>query len=372
MPYARPTLTALQASVASDIAAQLPGGDALLRYSNLGITGRAQATLASLHYGYIDWIAKQAVPFTCTDEFLQGWAALKNVFLMPAQSATGSVMFTGQPGTAIPSGVAVSRGDGVSYTTTAPAVIGAGNTVVVPAVANPDPTGLTGAYGNTAAGTAMTLAQSIPGVQSNGVASTAFGGGLDLESNDSLRSRMLVAYQQPPQGGSKSDFETWAKQTPGVTRAWCAPNGFGPGTVVVYVMMDVTQAAYGGFPQGSNGVAALEPRGIAATGDPLTVANYLFSLQPGVGLVYVAAPIARPVNLAITGLPAALQAAASAAVQGVLQAQGVPGGTLPFGSIWSAVANVAAGNYFTITPATDVVCSTGQLPVPGAITYPGS
>jgi len=56
-------------------------------------------------------------------------------------------------------------------------------------------------------------------------------------------------------------------------------------------------------------------------------------------------------------------------VQGVLQAQGAPGGTLPFGSIWSAVANVASGNYFTISPATDVVCAIGQLPVSGVITY---
>jgi uncharacterized phage protein gp47/JayE len=370
MPYTRPTLTALQSSVASDIAAQLSGADALLRFSNLGITGRAQAGLANLHYGYLDWIATQAVPFTSTDEFLEGWAALKGVFRLPARPASGSITFTGVAGTVIPSGAGVVRSDGSAYTTTEAATIGVGGTVTVTATANPDPTGLTGAFGNTVQGAVMTLSQSIAGVQSNGIASAEFKGGLDLESNDSLRSRMLTAYQQPPQGGGNSDYEAWAKQAPGVTRAWCVPNGFGPGTVVIYAMKDVVQAAFGGFPQGTNGVAAAEPRGIAATGDQLGVADYLFGLQATVGLVYVAAPIPHPVDLAVQGLPAGLQAAASAAVQGVLRAQGVPGGTLPFGNIWSAIANVAAGNYFTVTPATDIICSTGQLPVLGALTFP--
>jgi uncharacterized phage protein gp47/JayE len=370
MPYARPTLTALQNTVASDIAANLSGADALLRFSNLGITGRAQAGLANLHYGYLDWIAKQAVPFTCTDEFLEGWAALKGVFRQPAQSAAGAVTFSGNPGAPIAAGASVVRSDGVAFVTTAAAAIGAGGSALVSVAAVPDPAGLTGAFGNTPVGAAMTLSQSVAGVQSNGAVSTEIKGGADIEGNDSLRSRMLATYQQPPQVGGKNDYETWAKQAPGVSRAWCAPNGFGVGTVVVYVMFDGLRAASGGFPQGTNGVASSEPRGIAGTGDQLAVANYLATMQAAIGLVYVAAPIPRPVDLAIQGLPAGLQAAATAAVQGLLQTQGVPGGTLPFGSIWSAISNVAAGNYFTVTPTTDVACTTGQLPVPGNITFP--
>ena len=205
MPFSRPSLTALQGLVAGDIAAEVGGADALLRFSNLGITGRAQAGLANLHYGYLDWIAKQAVPFTCTDEFLEGWAALKGVFREPAASANGSITFNGAAGASIPSGAGVVRSDGTAFTTTSAATIGSDGTATVSATANTDPTGLTGAFGNTAAGVTMTLAQSIAGVQSNGLVSTAFAGGQDIESNDSLRSRMLVAYQQPIPGGS-----TWA------------------------------------------------------------------------------------------------------------------------------------------------------------------
>lgn len=383
MPFARPTLTTLQNNVASDIAAALsvlqsspvsgltapPSAGTLLRFSNLSVTGRAQAGLSNLHYGYLDWIAKQAVPFTCTDEFLEGWAALKGVYRNPAVSASGSLTFVGQVGTPLPIGTAVVRSDGVGFTTTSAGVVLAAGTVTVTASANADTTGLTGAFGNTVLGTLMTLSKSIAGIQSNGSVSSAFAGGADLELNDSLRSRMLLAYQSPPLGGAQSDYVTLAKQAPGVTRAWCSPNGFGAGTVVMYFMMDTTRAAFNGFPQGTNGVATADPRGLAAVGDQLVVANYMYGSQAVVGLVYAVAPASQACNFAIQGLPASLQASASSAIAGVLLAQGSPGGTVSFGSIWSAVASVAAGGYFGLTPSTDVVCATGYLPVLGAVVY---
>ena len=383
MPFARPTLTTLQNNVASDIAAALsvlqsspvsgltapPSAGTLLRFSNLSVTGRAQAGLSNLHYGYLDWIAKQAVPFTCTDEFLEGWAALKGVYRNPAVSASGSLTFVGQVGTPLPIGTAVVRSDGVGFTTTSAGVVLAAGTVTVTATANVDTTGLTGAFGNTVLGTLMTLSKSISGIQSNGSVSSAFAGGADLESNDSLRSRMLATYQAPPQGGAQSDYVTLAMQAPGVTRAWCSPNGFGVGTVVMYLMMDVTRSAFSGFPQGLSGAATAETRSAPATGDLLTVANFMYTSQPAVGLLYAVAPAPQACNFSIQGLAAALQPAATAAISGVLQAQGSPGGTVPFGSVWAAVASAAAGSYFALTPSTDVVCATGHLPVLGTVTY---
>ncbi|SDH06339.1 MULTISPECIES: baseplate J/gp47 family protein [unclassified Duganella] len=371
MPFTRPTLTALQALVAADIAAEVGGADALLRFSSLGATGRAQAGLANLHYGYLDWIAKQAVPFTCTDEFLEGWAALKSVLRQPAQAAAGQVKFLGAAGAPIPLGAGVVRSDGTPFVTTAAAVLGVDGTAVIPVAAVPDPTGLTGAFGNTAKGATMTLAQSIAGVQSNGVVDAEMKGGADLESNDSLRSRMLIAYQQAPQGGGRTDYESWAKGAPGVTRAWCKANGFGLGTVVIFVMMDELRAASNGFPIGADGVAAAEPRGVVAAGDQLAVADHVFALQAAVGLVYIAAPAPFLVDLQIAGLPVALLDSVKAAVSDVLTVQGAPGGTISFGAIWSAIANVAAGNFFTPSPVTDIVCPAGHLPVLGQITFVG-
>jgi uncharacterized phage protein gp47/JayE len=370
MPYPRPTLTDLRNQVAQDITAALPGADALLRFSNLKITGDAQAFLAHLHYGYLDWIARQAVPFTATDEFLEGWAALKGVFRVPATSAAGGVTFTGATGSIIPAGAALVRGDGATFTVQTGATIGSGGTAAVTAIANADPTGLAGAFGNTAAGAVMTLGQAIAGVQSNGVVSTAFVGGADIETDDSLRSRMLAAYQSPPEGGDQGDYVNWARSVSGITRAWCKPNGFGAGTVVVYIMLDASRAAFNGFPQGSGGVAAGESRAATATGDQLTVANYILPIQPVTALVYVIAPTANPVAFTIKGIPSAAQSLIAAAINGVFLRDGSPGGAVPVAHIWSAIAAVSGvDDFIIVSPAADIANPAGALPTVGAITY---
>lgn len=379
MPYARPTLSDLRNQVAQDIAAGLVGSDPLLRFSSLNITGTAQANLANLHYGYLDWISLQAVPFTSTGEFLEGWAALKNVFRKPATQAgsvvPGKITFNGVPGTDIPLGTPLTRGDGVGYTSTADAVVAGGGTAVVSAIANADPTGLTGAFGNCPVNTLMTLGQAIVGVQSNGTVTTAFTGGADIEKDDSLLSRMLQAYQNVPQGGATNDYVTWALKVNGITRAWCNGNGFGAGTVVLYVMLDQTEAAHNGFPQGVNGVAAAEARpATVATGDQLVVANYIFPLQPVTALVYVCAPIAAAQNFTISGIAGAstaTKAAIAAAIAGVFVQYGTAlGGTVDLSYIESAVAAISGTAGFVLTvPTGNITTAVGYLPTVGTINY---
>lgn len=379
MPYARPTLSDLKSQVAQDIAAGLLGSDPLLRFSNLNITGNAQANLSNLHYGYLDWISLQAVPFTSTGEFLEAWAALKNVFREAAiQSGSlvpGQISFIGQPGTDIPAGTPLTRGDGVGYTSTADAVVGGGGIAVVSAVANADPTGQTGAFGNCLVGTLVTLGQAIAGVQSNGTVTTAFTGGADIEQDDSLLSRMLQAYQNAPQGGASNDYVTWALKVNGITRAWCNGNGFGAGTIVLYVMLDIVESAFNGFPQGVSGVATAETRpATTATGDQLVVANYIYPLQPVTALVYVYAPTAAPQNFTISGLASAstaTKAAIAAAIAGVFVQYGTPlGGTVDLSYIESAIAAIAGTAGFVITiPTGNIATAVGSLPTVGTIAY---
>lgn len=372
MPFARPLLTDLQTQVASDIASSVPGSDPLLRVANLRITGNVQAGLAHLHYGYLDWIAKQAVPWTATDEYLEAWGALKNVYRKPATTAAGSVTFTGTSGT-IPAGTAVVRGDGVTYTTNASATVSAGSvTVAVTAVT-------AGSAGNCVSGTAMSLGIAIAGIQSGGAATGAISGGADVESNTSFGARVISAFQTAPQGGAKGDYQTWALAVPGVTRAWVAPNGFGTGTVVVYFMMDNAESSFNGFPQGSNGVSQFDqgpggvPRGVVATGDQLMLANALISLQPVTALVYACAPIQNIVNFTISGLSSSSSTtrnAIAAAISGVFLANGAPGGTINLSAIESAIAAVPNTAGFVITsPVGNITNPTGNLPVLGSVTY---
>ena len=370
MPFIRPTLTDLRNQVTQDIASGFPGADPLLRFSNLNITGVAQANLANLHYGYLDWIAKQAVPFTSTDEYLEGWAALKNIYRQAATSASGTVTFKGVPGRVIPQGAGLVRGDGVPYRTSMAVVVGASGTVAVQAVADPDLTGQTGAFGNAVAGTSMTLAQAIEGVQASGIVSEAFTGGADIESNDSLRSRMLLRYQTPPRGGARDDYVTWAKEVPGVTRAWSMANVLGIGSVVVYIMLDRSQAAHGGFPQGINGAATDEPRGTPATGDQLRVADHILPLQPVTAFINVAAPVANPVDFMIQDLPVAARSMVAGAIADVFLRDGAPGKPVALNQIWSAISSISGSSSFVIlAPLGTIINPPGALPVVGAISY---
>ena len=370
MPYSRPTLSKIKSQIAADIQSALPGSDPLLRFSNLGITGVALANMINSLYGYLDWIAKQSVPFTATDEFMYAWGALKNVIPIAAAKATnGSVTLSGSAGTVVPDQTSLARGDGATFTTQGAGTIGVGGTVTVNASAD-----VAGSAGNTATGSTMTLSVAISGAQSSGSVSTAFTNGTDTETATSFQTRMLQVYQNPPQGGSQSDYVTWALEYAGVTRAWCSNNGFGAGTVVVYVMMDVTELAHDGFPQGTDGVATAETRGAPATGDQLAVANLIYPLRPVTALVYVCAPIAQSVNFTISGLStasAAIKSSVSAAIKNVFLQFGTPlGGLVDLSYIEAAIAAISGTAGFVITtPSGNISTSVGYLPVLGSITY---
>ena len=373
MPFARPTLSQLRNQARQDINANLPGADATLRFSNLGVLGDILAGMAHQLYGYDDWIARQAVPYTATDEYLEAWAALKNVTRKPATVASGVISFPGTDGTVIEEGTSVLRSDGVAYVSTAEATV-TGGVVLVPVSAVPDPAGLTGANGNSPAGTQFTLGAPVAGVTSTGSATTALVGGADIETNDSLRSRMLFAYQNPPQGGAESDYIRWASDVPGVTRVWVNPIGVGAGTVVVYVMFDDANASTGGFPVGTDGGATNEKRIDPATGDQLTVANHIYPLRPVTAVVHVCAPLAAPIDFTISGsalFTDTIKAQVANAITEVFLLYGSPlGSTIDISYIEDAIAEIPGTAGFVIDlPDGNIPTQLGYLPVLGTITW---
>lgn len=379
MTFARPTLDDLRKQSQADLQSALPGADALLRYSNLSILANILAGLATGHYGYLDYIARQATPFTAIGEMLEGWAGLKGVTRKPATAAAGAVTFTGTVGTTIPTGTSVLRGDGYAYATSADATVGTGGTVLAPISAV-----TAGTAGNAIDGSAFALTSGVSGIAAAGTATGPVTGGAEVESDDSLRSRMLLAYASPPQGGSASDYRQWALAVPGVTRAWVAPGGMGPSTVVLYFMMDDAQASHGGYPQGTNGVAAAEARDIAATGDQLTVANAIFLRQPVTPIIYAVSPRANQLGFTIAGLVSAsatLKAAIASAITRALLASAVPGGVTNMSAVEAAIAAVNGSAGFVITGVTasagtvtpgaagNIVSNAGCLPALGGISW---
>jgi uncharacterized phage protein gp47/JayE len=385
MPWPRPTLTTLRTQARSDIMSVV---GALLRFSNLGVMADVLSGQTNGLYGYQDFIALQALPFTATSlEVIAGWAALKNVFQKQPQAAALQVTFAATNGVPLPAGTSVLRTVDSFQFVTAATVVASDNQVTVSVVATTP-----GAAGNTAAGSAMVLGAGVSGITSQGVAGSSTAVGADLEDPISFRARMLQAYAQPPQGGSVSDYQGWIEAVSGVTRAWVTPNSMGPGTVTGYFMMDAAEAAYGGFPQGTNGVATADARDTIATGDQLSVANYVDTKCNVNALFYACAPAPNTITISISGLTNATSAvknAIQAAVAAVFLADGSPGGvrlsdgtaggTILISDIDGAIGSVSGSAGYVIaamtasagsaSPTSNIASNDGALPTLAAIVW---
>jgi len=386
MPYSRPSLDDLINQATQDVVdAQITDPQTsnilvgLLQKAVLRVLPTVLAGLTYGEYGYVDWLSKMFVPWTAEDEYLYGWAALKAVYQKDATAATATfnIASGATNGTVLPAATIITRGDGAVYTTTAAETV-SGGAISAPIVAS-----VAGSAGTIVSGATLTIASPIDGIPPTGTG-TPVTPGTDQETDDDLRTRMLLAYAAPPQGGDRADYVQWAEAVSGVTRAWVAPNQMGAGTVSVFFMMDDAESAFAGFPQGTNGVATNEPRDAAATGDQLTVANAIYDVQPVTALVYATAPTAMPTNFSITLVnnTAAVQAGAEAALTDMFLRLGNVGGTTDptTGDAWDPIdpsdwyaaltAVSGIGRFVVNSPTSPISPSAGQLPTLGTCSWP--
>lgn len=381
MPFKRPTLTDLRAQNQSYIETQLSGVGKLLRFSNMRVLSDVVSGMAHLHYGYLDYIALQATPATATDEYLAAWGALKSVYRKSASaSICAQVTFTGEAGSVIPAGLVLTRSDNYQYTIDKIVTIGSdgkGTGSVTAVLIDPkqDATG-GGVSGNTQAGTRLTLESPPLGVDSTVIMNVSATGGSDIESESSFRERILFAYQNISNGGSKSDFIKWARAVPGVTRAWCVRRIVGAGTVGVYVMTDTSNVNDDGFPSGSDGISSKEGWGSTkATGTQGVVADYIYDLQPVTALVFVCSPIKKKVNFEFKGLKDAsddlkekIRQAINSVFFDVDQLDG--SGVILLSELNYALSNITgSAGYIMNQPSNNIQLGIGELPIIGDIQY---
>lgn len=234
MSWFRPTLSSLISRNQADMDAKLVDSSPLLRRSNLNVIARMVAGLAHGLYGAIAYLAKQIIYDTSEGDFLKRWASIwLPTPVIPAAYAVGPVLITGTNGTLVEAGTIFIRGDGVEYETDVDATIVAGQAIVAVTAIE------AGQAGNAAVGVALNIASPIAGI--NGTATVHTGGltsGADEETEASTRARLISRIQNPPHGGARHDYETWALEVPGVTRAWCSPGEMGAGTVTTRFVRD--------------------------------------------------------------------------------------------------------------------------------------
>ena len=350
MPFQRPTLVELINRAFADIVGRLNLQGALLRRSVVGVLARVLAGASHMLHGHLEWIAKMSMPDTAEGVWLRRWAAIWKIYPDEATFATGSITITGTlDGAAIPAATVVKRSDGVQFQTLADAVIASGTaTVEVEALE-------AGSLANTDAAVTLSLLFPIAGVNSAVVvAAGGIDSGTDAQTDESLKQEMLARIAQPPHGGAKFDYETWAKEVPGVTRAWVYPLHMGPNTVGVTFVRD-------------NDVSI-----IPSAGQVEDMQEYIDERRPVTAEVIVFAPVADTQNFTIEINPStiAVKNAIEAELKDFLRREAEPGGTLYLSRINEAIS-IAAGEFDHVltAPSADVVSAAGHIPVFGTITW---
>ncbi|RJT26931.1 baseplate J/gp47 family protein [Buttiauxella izardii] len=346
--FQRPTLAENISMLRSDLFARLDINDNLRRMDE---DVRAKVYAAALHtlYGYIDYLAMNMLPDTCDEIWLTRHAAMKRCPRKAATTASGFMRWDGvADGLKVLMGSVIQRDDLLQYTATADAT-SAGGVLRVPIICD-----ISGVTGNADDGTGLILVTPVNGLPSGGLADS-IKEGFDVEDLETWRARVIERYYWTPMGGADGDYIVWAKEVPGITRAWTYRHWMGAGSVGVMV-------------------ASSDPvNPVPDAGTVQAVKEHIEPLSPVAGSsLYVFAPVPKVVDFHIKLTPdtAAVRASVTAELRSFLLRDGYPEGELTLSRINEAVS-IATGEYShqLIAPAAPVTIAKNELAVLGVLTW---
>ena len=328
--------------------AELPGTDAWLWPNNIYVSAKVIGGAVWEVFGKLAWMDRQRFAMTATGYELERHGLEYGITRKPASFANGAIRVYADYPFVIPSGTQFSRSDGATFSSSRAAEVGkysgyADINVVADAA---------GKDGNTVYGTPLTT--TLAGVTSAEAGSNGLGQGADLETDASLRDRVLFRKRYPPHGGAEYDYVRWARDLPGVTRAFVAGNAYGRGTIGVWFLMDDNYTA-----------------GIPLPSDVAAVQEYIDSVKPVTANVIVQAPVPDCVDITVQGLypdTQAVRESAAAEIASVFRQMatvGLPSKTFVLHQswLWQAVANATGEQYHKIAaPATDISFAVGTMP----------
>ena len=234
MPFERPTLITIYKRIVSDIEARMTGNTPLLKRALLRVLAWVFAASIHIAYGFITWLGEQILPNTAETNWLRKHAFMWGVIPKASTFAVGNVTFTGVNTTVIPKGTLLQNDEGSEYeTSTILEITGGIVTVNIKAVApgedsnfyKPSPLFVL----------QLVLTSPISGINPDVIVNGEITGGLDEETDEDLRVRILERIQFQPAGGAKNDYIRWAKKVDGVSKVWAFGNYYGAGSVAVII-----------------------------------------------------------------------------------------------------------------------------------------
>lgn len=344
MAIERPALASIVNRIMADIQARL--STVQLRRSNATAYARVFAAASHVLHGYVEFCSRQILVDTAEGQYLERHGSKYGITRKPASKAVGSVKFTfSGAAVKVPVGTILQSPDGLQYETTSEVVSNVASARALDA----------GAKSNIEIGAVLTLISPIAGVMSEAQC-LGIMNGIDQEDDESLRSRIMVRQSFVPMGGSKSDYERWALEVPGVTRAWCYPLENGDGTVVVRFVCDNEESL------------------IPTSQKVSEVQGYIEERKPATAKVTVVAPQKYPIAFTFSTLTPndeETRAQIKAELVALFARESEPGGMVLLSHVRAAISAVSSEKDFTLTsPSSNVVVPNGYIATVGDITWP--
>jgi uncharacterized phage protein gp47/JayE len=368
VPWNTPTLSELVDRIRDDFRGRLQITGALVRRAMADVFALVWSGAVYGLHGHIAWAVRQLFALTADREQLIIIGAMYGLSPTPAQFATGSVEVTSAAGSDVdvPAGTVFVRDDGETYTADALVVVpGTGTASVAVTAEN------AGEAPNTDAGETLQFESPIGGLDSTvTIEADADGdgiaGGLEVEETEDFRDRVLLRLREPPTGGSDQDYEAWALEVAGVTRAWVYRYEDASGTQGVLGTVTVRFVR-------DNDTPSIFPD----AGEIAEVQTKLDEERPTTAEVTAkgAIELATPFTLSVTPNTAAVQAAVNAELDDLFRREGEPGNGAGRGTILLSQMRTAIGvaegltDYTLTSPAADVVPALGELATRGTMTY---
>jgi uncharacterized phage protein gp47/JayE len=350
MSWERPTLKELVERSGEDLSVRLLDGAPLEPRSVLNTIATMRAGGEHLMYGFLEWAFKQIFVHSAESEYLLEWARVWGVSRKPAVSAQGLATVRGQIGAALMDDSLALGKNGQRYRLAGITLTAVTGQVEVEAV---EP----GAAGNLPMGSKISLISPQAGITSElTIAEGCLAGGVDIESDDSLRSRLLKTIQSPPHGGNKADYELWALAVPGVENSLCYPTYAGVGSVAVAVWGDM-----GGDPVLSEAIVE-------------SAYDYIKTQAPvtaGQGL-HVFTPVTLPVNFTIKLTPDTPVNRENVVKElgDVFAAESKPGAMIPLTHLAEAISRShGEWDHVLVSPTQNITPEIDALPIIGTVNW---
>ena len=176
--------------------------------------------------------------------------------------------------------------------------------------------------------------------------------GVGLESDLALRRRFLLVLGHRAAGGTAQDWEGWAREITDVTRVFVTSQG--AGKVTVYPVNDDLISENIGSLTNNADIEAFRTR----------VSNHLARFRPAAVQLTVSTPAYTFVDVNVSGVDSASQAAASAVMEMAVEQHGALGQDFEVNRLRTALASLPSPNDAQlVSPTGNVTVPAGSIPV---------